>query len=57
MKCPICESKTRVIDVRGNRRRRECLNCLSRFNTKETLLIDSLDPYVLKNSYIEEVKQ
>mgnify|MGYP001305459717 FL=1 len=57
MKCPICESKTRVIDVRGNRRRRECLNCLSRFNTKETLLIDSLDPYVLKNSYIEEAKQ
>lgn len=57
MTCPICGEKTRVVDVRKNRRRRECLNCLSRFNTEETLLIDSLDPYVLKNSYIEEVKQ
>jgi len=47
MKCPICQSETKVVDTRasktGIRRRRECLDCLTRFSTYETLLVQSLE--------------
>lgn len=41
--CPVCGGETTVIETRTNhektviRRRRECLQCLSRFRTKETI--------------------
>jgi transcriptional regulator NrdR family protein len=37
MNCPKCESGTKVVDRRGNRRRRECLSCKHRFSTFEVL--------------------
>jgi len=34
--CPFCQSEaSRVIDVRGTWRRRECLDCSTRFSTAE----------------------
>jgi transcriptional repressor NrdR len=54
MKCPICDAETKVIDSRtvseGIRRRRECLECLTRFTTHETLIVSSLDKH-LSNKY------
>jgi transcriptional regulator NrdR family protein len=50
MKCPICQSETKVIDSRPQKkgvwRRRECVNCLTRFNTMENLLFQSLDKHL-----------
>lgn len=50
MNCPICKHKTQVIDSRlnGNRvkRTRECLDCLTRFNTFEGLDFNSLPEYL-----------
>ncbi|HHY72685.1 MAG TPA: hypothetical protein GX497_05585 [Bacillus bacterium] len=50
MKCPICNGKTKVLNSRVNgkgiRRYRECLECLTRFHTNETIDIHSLDPYL-----------
>lgn len=42
MKCPICNSTTRVTTTywnkgNSNRRRRECTNCKFRFTTREIL--------------------
>lgn len=37
MKCPFCNGKTRVIDARDNKRRRECLSFGTRFNTAEVV--------------------
>lgn len=41
MKCIICGGRTKVIDKReygsGNRRRRECVKCMQRFSTFESL--------------------
>lgn len=52
MNCPICNGKTKIIDVRHvrhtTRRRRECVECLTRFNTYETIERKSLLPYVRK---------
>ena len=52
MKCPICQSETRVIDSRdrsmGFYRRRECVKCLTRFSTYELVLINSIDKYLLE---------
>jgi len=51
MKCPICQSETKVIDSRnksiGLYRRRECVECLTCFSTYEIVLINSIDKYVL----------
>jgi len=51
MKCPICQSKTKVIDSRstskGIRRRRECVECLTRFSTYEIILINSIDKHLI----------
>ncbi|WP_230203603.1 NrdR family transcriptional regulator [Bacillus massiliigorillae] len=56
MKCPICGGKTRVIKKKpgknGSNRARECVECLTRFTSYETLVITSLDPY-LQNKYFE----
>lgn len=53
MRCPICGGRTRVLDVREKRkmvkRRRECLDCLTRFNTEEKLIFDSLDRYHIRH--------
>lgn len=52
MNCPICNGKTKIIDVRHvrhtTRRRRECVECLTRFTTLETIERRSLLPYVRK---------
>ncbi|ACD47101.1 hypothetical protein [Geobacillus phage GBSV1] len=52
MRCPICGGRTKVLDVREKRdkvkRRRECSDCLTRFNTEEKLVIDSLDEYLIR---------
>lgn len=51
MRCPYCESETRVVDKRESsefitRRRRECLKCKKRFTTYER--IESKNIMVLK---------
>ncbi len=52
MKCPFCHSQNdRVLDTRVQkdgsiRRRRECLNCKSRFTTAETLVLNY--PMIIK---------
>jgi hypothetical protein len=55
MKCPICQSETKVFDSRSTKdsttRRRECVDCLSRFSTQETILVTSIDNY-LQNQLI-----
>lgn len=48
MKCPICGGKTKVIDSRKNQRRRECINCLTRFNTTEKIIMSSLDKHLME---------
>ena len=57
MKCPYCKSEDlKVIDSRdvndGVRRRRQCLNCNSRFTTYERVLPTSL--YVIKKDQRRE---
>ena len=37
MNCPKCNADTKVIDRRGERRRRECVECKHRFSTVELL--------------------
>ena len=50
MNCPICNHKTIVIDSRLQinkiKRRRECTECMTRFNTYEELDYNSLPAYV-----------
>lgn len=53
MRCPFCgQDNDRVLDTRIQkegeviRRRRECLNCKSRFTTVETLMLQY--PYIIK---------
>lgn len=52
MRCPFCQSVTRVIDSRehekGIRRRRECPECLSRFPTYETITFTEMDKHLLR---------
>lgn len=52
MKCPICGSKTKVIDSKPNdkriKRRRECLECMTAFKTQESIIFDSIDQHLLK---------
>lgn len=52
MKCPICNAETKVLQSRlhkhGMRRRRECIECLTRFSTKETLIFTSMDKHLQK---------
>ncbi|WP_432759402.1 hypothetical protein [Bacillus methanolicus] len=56
MKCPICAAQTKVVDSRPKKdrvlRRRECVNCLTRFSTIEKLLFQSLDQH-LKEKLLE----
>lgn len=51
MKCPVCQSDTKVIDsrnhIKGTCRRRECLDCLTRFTTYEKIEMKSLDKHLL----------
>tara|TARA_Y100001938_G_C8049412_1_gene410845 strand:- start:909 stop:1148 length:240 start_codon:yes stop_codon:yes gene_type:complete len=61
MHCPECEAPTKVIDTRTDknfcRRRRVCVNCDKRFNTRE-YTIDDLTK--LKAEYLllqDEVKR
>jgi transcriptional regulator NrdR family protein len=57
MKCPICGGKARCYDPRYNsktystNRRRECVDCLTRFKTVETIVFDSLPDY-LREKYM-----
>ena len=59
MKCPSCSStESKVVDSRpveesnSIRRRRECLNCQTRFTTYE--FIDELQPVVVKKNGTKE---
>ncbi|MDX8367836.1 hypothetical protein [Cytobacillus sp. IB215665] len=58
MKCPICESKSQVLDSRpekkGIRRNRECKECLTRFTTHETLVIRSMDKHLIQKYHEKE---
>jgi transcriptional regulator NrdR family protein len=58
MKCPICQSETKVTNSRtttkGTRRRRECIECLTRFSTHETLLVQSMDKHLV-DKYIAKI--
>ncbi|WP_409978438.1 NrdR family transcriptional regulator [Anoxybacteroides rupiense] len=61
MNCPICGSKTKTLDVRHHslrtRRRRECVECLTRFTTYEVADLESLPPYLRKVQNVREGKQ
>lgn len=37
IRCPLCQSDTKVTDTRGIERRRECVSCKHRFSTAEIL--------------------
>ncbi len=58
MQCPLCKSQdvkvleTRVHKEHEIRRRRECISCLGRFTTVETLLVRY--PYVIKRDGARE---
>jgi transcriptional regulator NrdR family protein len=54
MKCPICKStKVYVTDSRKiqdgwtTQRRKECADCLTRFNTRETIVRESIPKHLL----------
>lgn len=57
MRCLLCGEKTKVLDSRYRNemviRTRECVNCLTRFRTREKIDGKSLDDYVL-NKYLEK---
>jgi len=46
MFCQSCGGKTRVVDSRAERRRRECLKCKARFSTIELVVDDNDTPVV-----------
>jgi transcriptional repressor NrdR len=50
MECPICHSESKVLDSRPMKnsvyRRRECLECFTRFTTYEQLETKSLDKHL-----------
>lgn len=52
MRCPICGGRTKVLDVREKqgkmKRRRECLDCFTRFTTEEKLIMNSLGEYLVR---------
>lgn len=51
IRCPVCSSiDIKVIDTRGNNRRRECKICFSRWSTSEQLIQESI-----KKSNIQEL--
>tara|TARA_E500000331_G_C17182952_1_gene681350 strand:- start:666 stop:905 length:240 start_codon:yes stop_codon:yes gene_type:complete len=59
--CPDCKAPTKVLETRSKKncqtRRRECVNCKTRFNTREYSLDDLIK---LKEEYLslqEEVKR
>lgn len=58
MKCPFCETETNIIDSRkhekGQLRRRECQDCLTRFNTFETIDLESLDKHLADRLRVSE---
>lgn len=58
MKCPICKCNTKTLESRqkGNitRRRKECVNCLTRFTTHENIQIESVDKH-LRDKYLYSV--
>lgn len=37
MNCPVCEAESKVLETRGNKRRRECLGCNIRWSTLEVM--------------------
>lgn len=58
MKCPVCQSETKVINSRhtlkGVTRRRECAECLTRFSTNERIVYESMDKH-LRDKYLVKV--
>ena len=58
MECPICQSKTKVVNSRktsrGTYRRRECVECLTRFSTYEIAMVNSIDKYLLTRSSVKD---
>jgi transcriptional regulator NrdR family protein len=62
MKCPVCGSKTHVIEKRNpdlhctTHRVRECLECLTRFKTSEKVIFSSLPKYI-RDKFLDEGKR
>ena len=61
MKCPVCGNEhLKIIDSRakanGIQRRRECQDCLTRFNTYERILINSIPEYLKERVINNETK-
>lgn len=54
VKCPVCESKTNIIDSRETPyftvfRTHECPTCLTRFKTDEKIMFQTLPKYIKDN--------
>lgn len=51
MKCPVCDGRLEVTDTRSTdavvTRKRECIECLTQFNTTEKINYQQLSRYVL----------
>lgn len=58
MKCPICKCNTKTLESRQKdnimRRRKECVNCFTRFTTHEKIQIESVDKH-LRDKYLFNV--
>jgi transcriptional regulator NrdR family protein len=60
MRCPVCKGKTHVINSRVKKnnivkRRRECEDCLTRFDTLEKLVFESIGEYYIRHLNKQEV--
>lgn len=61
MQCPICGNhETKVIDSRKGinevRRRRECMECLTRFSTSEVVIFESINKYIRERMKLHEIR-
>jgi transcriptional regulator NrdR family protein len=57
MDCPICKGKTKVLESRKTNntitRKRECVECFTRFSTEESIILDSISNYLKKRNPIQ----
>lgn len=62
MKCPVCKTRSRVIDSREPNlhlvihRTYECPECFTRFKSSEKVLFESIPSYI-RNKFLEEGKR
>ena len=65
MTCPACQHpRSKVVDTRKGRRRRECRKCKVRWNTSEILAAGTIAPAALKKrreadprSWLERIQE